>query len=74
MNMDQYVSLIKPIYLSLLRRKDASYKAMRTEYDAYRALAGTIIWKGNGMLRKAAFVAPYMQKIYSTVNKPELWI
>lgn len=72
MDMDTYMESIKPLNLPRARRKEAMDKATPQEYKAYRSLAGSIIWAGNGSLPQAAFVGSYMQQIAPRLRVQDL--
>lgn len=61
-NMDAFMESIEPLDITRARRKEHEDIATQHEYTAYRSLAGSIIWAGNGALPQAAFVGSLMQQ------------
>lgn len=63
MSMKEYLDSVNAIQLGKNRRSEYMDKATKTEYDAYRSLAGCIIWTGHATLPFASFIGSNMQQI-----------
>ena len=62
LSMEEYCKQVRYIQLSRLRRKETNALATPEEITAYKSLAGTINFLGQGVLPQAAFVTSAMQQ------------
>lgn len=62
MDMKEYMSSIKSLDVTRARRKQVTEKATENEYKAYRSLAGSIIWEGNGTIPQSSYVGSYLKE------------
>lgn len=62
LSMKNYLDRVKPIPLSRSRKKMIEDTATAQEERKYRALAGTLLYLGNGFLPQAALVTSIMQQ------------
>lgn len=62
LNMNEYIERLKPVELSRTRRKQIDQLATADENSMYRALAGTLMYLGNGTLPQAALATSLMQQ------------
>lgn len=72
MDMTAYLNTIKPMDITRNRRKEATEKATKDEYNKYRSMAGSIVWAGSGSLPHAAFTGSYMQQRAPTLRVQDL--
>ena len=62
MSMTRYLDRLRPITVSRTRRKQREMHTTPDETKSYRALAGTLLYLGNGVLPQAALVVSIMQQ------------
>lgn len=62
LSMIRYSEGLKQVPISRTRRKEQNESCTEIEVKAYRTLAGTLIYLGNGTLPQASFVTSIMQK------------
>lgn len=71
-DMVEYMDRISQINIDADRYKKQQLKATDKEIEAYRALAGELVWIGYGTLPQAAVVASYMQQKVPTLTVHDL--
>ena len=62
MSMTRYLDRLRPISVSRSRRKQREMHANDDETKLYRALAGTLLYLGNGVMPQASLVVSLMQQ------------
>lgn len=62
LSMMRYVKRLASISLTTARRKQPDKRATEQEMNAYRSLAGILLFLGNAVLPQAAFVTSLMQQ------------
>ena len=62
MSMTRYLDRLRPITISRTRRKQRELHASDEETTSYRALAGTLLYLGNGVMPQASLVVSIMQQ------------
>ena len=72
LSMHRYLDRIKPISVSRKRRKQTEETVTDQEPKQYRALAGTLLYLGNGVLPQASLVVSIMQQRNSNLRVQHL--
>lgn len=72
MSMIRYLDRLRPINVTRTRRKQRDMHANSEETKSYRALAGTLLYLGNGVLPQASLVVSLMQQCIANLKVQHL--